>query len=1532
MKPGFKLLLAIPWLLFLVVNQSISQVDRTFWFAAPEVTSRHGDNPIVLRVTTFDTPSTITISIPANPAFIPVVANIQANTQFTYQFNNLNQVENRPPASILNKGILLTSTSDVSAYYEVAHGSNPDKFTLKGQNALGTEFFVPSQNAFRNRKLDPAANTPPVDRERVDIVSTQDNNQITITLKEAVVGHAANSTFTITLNRGQTYCLEAIGWQRAIHLGGTHIESTKPIAVTISDDSVTAAPDGGTNPTSYDLIGDQLIPVRLLGTEYIAVHTLFGTGITGSIQKLFVTAVENNTTVMVNGVAAATLNRGMMYELNITNNAIYIKSTKPIYAYQLTSDNRSELGSALLPAIACTGSKKVAFTKVLADNFYVQLLTQYKNINHFIMRDENNVIVNNLTGATWTKVNGTGPDNGPDTWYSTVREMTLSTGKPYSIENSFGLFHLSVFDRNGSSMSYGYFSAYSTIRIKGPTQVCKGNIIELSTEEPMKSYNWYSDKDIWNPFSTAASVQVTESGRYWVKAEVNFGGCFTTDTLNVLFKMPEFTLGKDTIVCPGESITYTINGFNNNEKFLWKPSNITANTFSINPAPGTSTEVSLTITDDLGCSSTKSVMVSGHNDVTIDWDLAGNSVCEGDIIRNTTPMKRYQWAVNGVSNPADTLNYIVATVSGNYTLTAWSEQSCTKSYSRNITVNPLPGLILNDIWVCPGQPGVFSPGAFSSYLWSNGSTSPTLTLTSPSNNIWVEVKNSFGCSKRDTAIFRWYNETVFSFGKDTSVCINDNITINIDNSFSNYSWEFSLNGTGTPVNVATGTPTYTINSADPATDQGRYLISAIDGNGCSISDDFYLTVLTVPDLTLGGDKIDICRGDTIKIETQNHSFVRYEWTTSSNPAFIGTDLFLQVSDPGIYSLTAWQANGCKNQDNINVTVIERPTFDFNDITVCPNTTLTLGITNWWSDIGTPPSKYLWSTGATNPTITSNSIGDYTVTVWDDKGCFSIKTASVNWHTIEPLNLNNASYCDNVAYNLVSPLSVPADIKEYQWSHGATSTTGPVNGNWAVTNTGSFTLTVTDNNNCVNSASLVLSHLSSPKFDLGSDREMCQGDVIKIEARPDYVRYEWNNDKSDNQPNFIFVSTNQIYKLDVWTNNGCSSSEQVNVVVSPLPAVNLGPDITVCAGVLTNLTLPNYPEILWSTGQKNITSINVADGTFTARVTDSKGCKNSGTRRISWHPVPSIDLGQDEYICPVDYPFSITAPEGFVGYQWHNGELGRTIYANLLDTVNIVRVQDTNGCWGWDSKIVTFLNDPDFSIGNDIEACEPEERILDAGIETIVSYHTFQEIRPIQSYNWNNGSTDQAITINQTGEYWVRIFDGCFFLNDTINAIFNPPPYITAIDTVYYAQVTVLADGGNQPFRYFMDDGNVQNSHIFKKVPNGNHTVWVIDSKGCMDSLSFVLDSHYELDVPNYFTPNGDGYNDRWEIKGIEELPESIISIYDRYGKLLIKYKASSPGWNGEYLNRPVPSDDYWYVIQLVPVSKILKGNITVKRE
>lgn len=1539
----------LPFLLILLtllpITEIEAQVGTSFWFVAPEVSRSHGDDPVSFRITAFDEPATVDIAMPAN-GFSDQIT-VPANTQVNYEgLSNLDLIENRPSDQILDKGILITSDEDISIYYDVADHHNPDKFTLKANNALGTEFFVPSQTAFDNHNY----NNHPA-REHIDIVATEDNTEIEIIPTDDVIGHNAGDTVRVTLNRGQTFGLIATndGERANRHLGGTEIQSNNPIAVTISDDSAERPAD----PGHWDLIGDQLIPTDLLGTEYIAMHTLYGEAIkTG--QKVFILAIEDDTYLAVGGVYKATLSKGELHELTIGNNALYIQTDKPVYAYQVTgippSDNDNatrgtELGSAILPNITCTGSSSVSFTRVLGDRFFVQLMVRESDRGSFSIsgpNDSNNTPPTDyLDNPDWVKVPGTGL-NGEEAWYSTVIQMGwdsgvgIATGNPYTIKND-GLFHMSILDENSVSMSFGYFSDYSTLRINGLTMECLGQTITLETEDPMLSYYWFSERDPHNHFSEDPSVDITESGKYWVNAEVESGGCFLADTIDVEFRTPEFTLGNDTVVCPGELVTYDIQATNPSDRFLWSPGGETSNSISVTPDAGEDLQISLTVTDDMGCSTTDDVTVSGYSAPAISWNITGNDICRGDTLKTTIEMAGYQWTVNGVSDPADTLSYIIPDADGTYELTVRTDNLCSDTQSLDLTVHDLPVVNLADVWVCPGESGTFTLNGHSSYLWHNGATSSSITV-SQADSVAVTVTNNQGCLSTDSAYFGLYNEHIFTFGEDTSACENSDIRIEVDDGFSNYQWTFRQDGTGPEQPLGTTNHIYTLSPATMS-DEGLYKVLAKDPNGCDVEDEFFLTIQNVPDLNIEAD--DICHGDTIRIETPNHRFTSFAWTLQSNPTDTISNLrFARVSQAATYNLQAWQDNGCSATASTTIGFLDSPDFDLTDVISCPDVNVTIGVENWQPANGTPPSpaSYEWSTGPLRQPVSSEATlqnphaGKYYLTVRDDR-CFTTDSVEVIYHDLPDITLNNEESCDNEPFTLEIPPALLPVTNSYRWSQEGTSSQGPLSSPWDVNQAGDYRLTITDNNGCISSETMTLNHLPSPDFSLGADRDKCTGDTIMVKSDPFFERYEWNGNHADGQTNYLATTTTGLQSLQVWGDNGCSSTAQVNIVANPLPSVDLGPDITGCAGETVTLNVPSYPEIYWSNGQKNVTSVTVERGKHSVRVVDSNGCTVKDSMNLVWHSVPSVDLGPDLFICPVEYPVDIEAPAGFQGYEWHNGQTNRTIAANLMDTLNHVTVTDINGCKGWDTKVVSTFATPVYSLGNDTSACEPDEIVLDAGTEIRSSYAGEEQISFIQNYRWSNGASDQTETVDQSGMMWVEVFDGCFYLRDSIEVEFFTAPEITALDTTYYAQVSVIAENGSKPYTYGLNNENdLGPENTFKNVPNGEHTAYVEDKNGCTALTVFNLNSQYEIDIPDFFTPNNDGFNDTWKIEGLEKLPESLVSIFDRYGKLLREFNASETiSWNGEYLNKPVPSDDYWYVIHLKPIDKLIKGHVTVKR-
>ncbi|MNY29794.1 hypothetical protein D3C86_1638570 [compost metagenome] len=128
----------------------------------------------------------------------------------------------------------------------------------------------------------------------------------------------------------------------------------------------------------------------------------------------------------------------------------------------------------------------------------------------------------------------------------------------------------------------------------------------------------------------------------------------------------------------------------------------------------------------------------------------------------------------------------------------------------------------------------------------------------------------------------------------------------------------------------------------------------------------------------------------------------------------------------------------------------------------------------------------------------------------------------------------------------------------------------------------------------------------------------------------------------------------------------------------------------------------------------------------------------------------------------------------------------------------------------------------------------------------------------------------------------------------------------------------------------MDDefGVYQEDSIFNNVSAGIHTVFIKDLNGC----GIVPKEVAVLGIPNYFTPNQDGYNDTWNIKGVNASfnTNTIIYIFDRYSKLVKQINPNGEGWDGTYIGKSMPADDYWYSVQLED-GRLMKGHFSLKR-
>lgn len=202
----------------------------------------------------------------------------------------------------------------------------------------------------------------------------------------------------------------------------------------------------------------------------------------------------------------------------------------------------------------------------------------------------------------------------------------------------------------------------------------------------------------------------------------------------------------------------------------------------------------------------------------------------------------------------------------------------------------------------------------------------------------------------------------------------------------------------------------------------------------------------------------------------------------------------------------------------------------------------------------------------------------------------------------------------------------------------------------------------------------------------------------------------------------------------------------------------------------------------------------------------------------------------------------------------------------------------------------------------------------------------------QSYIWNTGQTTQSILVSSPGTYTVTIenSDGCTKVK-TFSVLGSEIATITniIINDLNDAASIEIIPAGSGDYEYSIDGFNFQASPVFTHLSGLIYTAYVRDKNGC----GTVSQEFYLMQIPKFFTPNGDGYNDYWNLKGIYPMSpntNSIISIFDRFGKLMKQISTNSAGWNGVYNGKLMPADDYWFLIELQD-GRTVKGNFALKR-
>ncbi|SDH06235.1 T9SS type B sorting domain-containing protein [Psychroflexus sediminis] len=202
------------------------------------------------------------------------------------------------------------------------------------------------------------------------------------------------------------------------------------------------------------------------------------------------------------------------------------------------------------------------------------------------------------------------------------------------------------------------------------------------------------------------------------------------------------------------------------------------------------------------------------------------------------------------------------------------------------------------------------------------------------------------------------------------------------------------------------------------------------------------------------------------------------------------------------------------------------------------------------------------------------------------------------------------------------------------------------------------------------------------------------------------------------------------------------------------------------------------------------------------------------------------------------------------------------------------------------------------------------------------------------YLWSTGEISSQISVNSGGEYFVNInvkgaecsLRKTFIVTESGLASFSVDVDDGGNDKSIQINVDPFSLGD---YEFALEQPlNFQDENVFENLNPGIYTVYVRDKSGCGISEKTIG----VIGIMAFFTPNGDGINDKWQIGGLLENNQEdiLLQVYDRYGKLMTTFTNKDSGWDGTYNGRKMPEDDYWYRVRLTE-GVIKTGSFTLKR-
>lgn len=1368
----------------------------------------------------------------------------------------------------------------------------------KGLAGLGTEFYSGHMYA--------KAGNNSVRSHFISVIASEDNTTVTFE-NPKINWEGQPSTFSVFLNQGESYVVAApFDYIQDLSVddkfnafNGTHVTSNQPIAMN-SGSFLASYSSGG-----QDAGVDQIVPVSQLNNEFILVQ---GQATNILIETAMIVAVEDNTEIFVNGNSspAHTINKGeyaVVTGENYNNGTMHLKTSNPAMVYQNLggSNSPATLGMVFVPGLMEDASRSVLISGAnIIGDVSIYIVAKKDESIQINGVDVQSTPIENLGNSAWVTYRIVPSEI--NSLYCTSGNNCANKGveSDFLIESS-GPINAAISLISGVVGAAGYFSGFASVNTD--VGVSELGILEYNlscVQDTVSLFATGADSYFWDSPSGNMDLvsEVNDSTYFFNYDQSGNQGPFTyrlimestsilgyvqNDTV-VLTVNVEFTpecetdfINEDTLfICLGDSIQ--INAYNVNETQWYGEETFTVlNDSAIMAKPSKTTTYYFS-----NFIKKQNALINGDFEEP-DLGIFSYQIINASAVTgwNTTASDNQieVWYDGFLGAPAYTGKQFIE-LNANMSSALYQDMPTTPNTKLMWGFAHRGRDAVDDMEFEVGPPGgpyekigTFSDGPtwkFYSGVYEvpEGQTVTRFYYTSTQGGSYGNLLDAiefFTLKEDQDSIVVVVNSLPnVDLGKDTTICINDSLTLEADNA-QNYSW-----------NTSDSTASITVRST------GEYRVVIEDTNQCKNQDTIAVNFISCETNFVAEDTLHMCQGDTLLIsgsnitteswwsddafDLVNSSSIKVSPSNSRAVYYIGsseiykdsiivfvherpevelredtticsgdkltltanntgtynwssteTSSEIEIDQAGIHRLEITNVFGCTGVDSMELWVQELPIVNLgNDTAICKEQSIVFDSKN--EDL-----EHLWSNGKATGQITVENSGVYSVTLTDTFGCIQSDTVELLVHNLPVLDLgNDTSICEGKSMILST-----GNIEfTHLWNTLDTSSS------ISVDSSGNYDVLVTDSFGCSKSDSIKISINELPIVNLGNDTALCDGQSIELNAENIDFNSVWSTGETNSK---ITVSTENIYSVEVTDDKGCIGHDSLTLLINDVPTIDIGNDTTICQGQFIKLMAEtSAKKYFWNTGENTQEITVFEDNWYKIEVQNRKGCVGIDSMRLTVNLLPLVNLGKDTTICK-GQDMTLDATNSGASYLWSTGETKSSINASNSGVYSVV-VSDPIGCEEKDSITLNVRELPSVNLGNDKLICENESIILKSNFGS--GYDVL----------WQDGSNEKQITVNKKGIYKVTVTDniGCFAEDEVeVRMEFLPDPFTEKVFSFCEGNSYELSpDVGYENYTIYWLENRWNSTHtVFESgIYSG-----IIEGEFCIDTIAIYVT---KLDTPN----------------------------------------------------------------------------------